>query len=181
MLNEMKSRLETYRLGKKVNRLLYCLTLVLMTACTPAKKATTNNPELEKEKQAVIKVIQTMFDGMRAGDSTMVRSAFYKNATMLSTFRNRQQQPKIHKGDLEKFLVAVGTPHEEVWDERIKSYEVKIDATLATAWTEYAFYLGDKFSHCGVNAFHLFKSEEGWKIFHLADTRRKSSCEESKK
>ncbi|HFA51249.1 MAG TPA: hypothetical protein ENJ95_19730 [Bacteroidetes bacterium] len=32
-------------------------------------------------------------------------------------------------------------------------------------------------SHCGVNAFHLFKSREGWKITQVTDTRRRNNCQ----
>jgi len=67
--------------------------------------------------------------------------------------------------------------HEIVWDERIMSYEIKVDADMATAWTEYAFYAGEKFSHCGVNAFQFFKDDEkGWLITQIIDTRRKENC-----
>jgi len=49
-------------------------------------------------------------------------------------------------------------------------------------WASYAFYLGKKFNHCGVDAFHLVKSEDGeWKIFHLADTGQKEGCNIPKK
>ena len=72
----------------------------------------------------------------------------------------------------QKFLNAIGTPHDKVWDERIWSYDVKIDGLMATAWTEYSFYLGDDFSHCGVNAFTLFKTVAGWKIVNVTDMTR---------
>ncbi|MBX2840799.1 MAG: hypothetical protein KTR26_03455 [Flammeovirgaceae bacterium] len=71
----------------------------------------------------------------------------------------------------------MGTPHDKIFDEKILSYDIKIDGHFATAWTEYKFYLGQEFSHCGVNAFHLFKSEEGWKITQITDTRRKEDCD----
>jgi hypothetical protein len=48
---------------------------------------------------------------------------------------------------------------------------------MAAIWTEYSFYLGDKFSHCGVNSFQLFKDETGWKIIYIVDTRRKEGCD----
>ena len=66
---------------------------------------------------------------------------------------------------------------EEVWDERIWDAEVRVDGNLATAWMKYAFYAGDEFSHCGVDAFQLFKGVDGWKVFHVADTRRREGCE----
>jgi hypothetical protein len=60
---------------------------------------------------------------------------------------------------------------EEIWNLKIQ-----MDGDFAQAWCEYAFYYQNKFSHCGVDAFHLIKTTEGWKIFHLADTRRKENC-----
>jgi hypothetical protein len=51
-----------------------------------------------------------------------------------------------------------------------------MDGSLAAVWVDYAFYLNNTFSHCGVDSFHLVKTEEGWKIFNLVDTRRKSDC-----
>jgi hypothetical protein len=37
----------------------------------------------------------------------------------------------------------------------------------------YAFYLDDQFSHCGVNAFQLVRMEAGWQIIQITDTRRR--------
>lgn len=132
----------------------------------------------EKEMEAVKIAIQKLFDGMRIGDSTQVRKVFVPGARMQTSFVDKEGQPKLVDGDLEKFIAAVGTPHEEIWDERIWSYDIRIDGTLAAAWTPYSFYVGEKFSHCGVNAFHLFKSREGWRITHITDTRRKINCPE---
>lgn len=68
-------------------------------------------------------------------------------------------------------------PHDAVWDERIWDTQVRIDGNLASVWTKYAFYLGPQFSHCGIDHFLLFRRAEGWKIIHLADTRRREGCE----
>jgi hypothetical protein len=53
---------------------------------------------------------------------------------------------------------------------------VLIDGNLASVWTDYKFYIGEKFSHCGVNSFQLFKGDDGWKIIYIIDTRRKDNC-----
>jgi hypothetical protein len=50
-----------------------------------------------------------------------------------------------------------------------------VDGPLATAWMDYTFHVGERFSHCGVNAFQLFRSDDGWQIIQIADTRR-SEC-----
>jgi hypothetical protein len=125
----------------------------------------------------VIAVIKQMFDGMRKGDSTLVRAVFEASARLQTTYTGKDGKPGLRtETSIDGFVKAVGTPHPQVFDERIKSYEVRIDDNLATVWTPYEFYLGTAFSHCGVNAFQLFKSDKGWKIIHIVDTRRKQGC-----
>src|SRR5690606_16608714 len=68
---------------------------------------------------------------------------------------------------------APGVP----WDEQIYDPEVRIDGGLATLYVFYTFSLGEKFSHCGVDAFWMIRTAEGWKISALVDTRRGEGCE----
>lgn len=129
------------------------------------------------EEAAVMAAVQSMFDAMRAGDSTAMRAVLHPGATGASVSVREGVPTLDREGSLDGFVQAVGTPHEQVWDERIWDAEVRVDGNLATAWMQYAFYLGDQFSHCGVDAFQLFKDENGWKVFHIADTRRREGCE----
>lgn len=121
--------------------------------------------------------IRLLFDGMRAGDSTMVRAAFHPRATMASVgSRDGRAELRIDPAGVDGFVRAVGTPHAEVWDERIWDPVIHVDGDLATAWIPYAFYLGSNLSHCGVDAVELIRTEQGWRISHLADTRRREGC-----
>ncbi len=123
----------------------------------------------------VLAVITGLFDGMRAGDSAAVRAAFAPEARLMTAFE-RDGVPTLHTGSLDRFVALVGSPHDEVWDERIWGTEIRIDGLLATVWTNYAFHLGEKLSHCGVDAFQLVRREHGWQIVHLIDTRRTEGC-----
>ncbi len=116
-------------------------------------------------------VIDMFFDGMRAGDSTMVRSTLLKGA-----IAQRAGETGLPTMDFEGFLTAIGTPHDEVWDERIWDVLIMVDGRLASAWMEFAFYLGDTLSHCGVNSMQLYRTDSGWKIAYLADTNRGKQC-----
>lgn len=131
-----------------------------------------------EEEKAVIASIQQLFDGMRQADSSMLRNVFHPEARLQSAFINKEGQSVLRGGDIDKFITQIGTPHDETYDEQIWSYEVRIDGNLASVWTEYTFYLGEKMSHCGVNAFHLFKGADGWKITQITDTRRRTNCQE---
>lgn len=128
------------------------------------------------EETAVIAVIKTMFDGMRVGDSAIVHSVLAEDLVMNTTYLTRDGEPVLQKEPLQFFLNAIGTPHPEIWDEVIWNYDIRIDGLLANVWTEYSFYAGNNFSHCGVNDFQLFKSKTGWKIINITDTRRRSDC-----
>ena len=133
----------------------------------------------QSQEAEVMTVVNRLFDGMRAGDSAMVRSTFHPTMTTASIFVNRQGEPVIRTGMPDDFVKAVGTPHDKEWDERIWDPVVHIDGRMATAWTPYAFYLGGDLSHCGVNAFQLFDGKDGWKIIRITDTRRREGCEDS--
>lgn len=124
----------------------------------------------------VTDVVERLFEGMRTGDSAVVRSVFTQDANMYTATLNDVNKPVLHKGNIKEFINAIGSPHDQVLDEPIWNIKVEVDGLLAQVWTDYAFYLGGQFMHCGVDAFQLFKTDEGWKIFHVTDTRRKTNC-----
>ena len=129
------------------------------------------------ELDAVMTPVKMLFEGMQKADSGLVRKAFSKTVTMASIGTDKNGSPFIKHESINDFIKAVGTPHAEVYNEMIWDEKILIDGNFAQVWTSYAFYLGKKFNHCGVDAFHLVKNASGdWKIFHLADTRQKEGC-----
>lgn len=128
------------------------------------------------ENVVIKNTIDQFFNGMRKGDSTLVRSTLHPSARFQTCYYDKTGNSTIAEDDVNEFITAVGTPHTDVWDERITSINICVDANLAQIWTEYSFYLNDQFSHCGVNAFQLFKDQKGWRIIQITDTRRKDKC-----
>lgn len=130
----------------------------------------------QPEMHNVRNTINRLFDGMRINDSTMVRSAFAEGAIMQTILENEEGGAQVVNGSIERFLKAVASPKQGMWDEQITNFIIHTDGALASAWTHYRFYLGEEFSHCGVNSFQLVLRESEWKIFHIVDTRRASNC-----
>jgi hypothetical protein len=131
----------------------------------------------DQEGLAIMKPVTTLFAGMNLGDSTMVHSAFAENATMASIGKDKTAKVVLRReSSISGFLKAVGTPHDEPWSEPIWDTRIEVDGDLAQVWTQYAFYRGKKFSHCGVDAFQLVRQNGVWKIFHLTDTRQTENC-----
>ncbi len=129
------------------------------------------------EKSEILKVINQVFEAMRTNDSTMLKQSFTANPNTFTVFIDKESKSQLIRGDFQRFIDAVGQPKDQVWNEPIWNEKAEIDGNLASVWVDYAFYVDDQFSHCGVDAFHLIKREDGWKICHLVDTRRKTNCE----
>lgn len=128
------------------------------------------------EEDAVKATINLLFDGMRNSDTTAIRKAFAARNIMETIAVNKDGKAIVRTDNINNFIKSIGAPHPEKYDERIVFTKILIDANLASVWTDYKFYVGEKFSHCGVNSFQLFKGEDGWKIIYIIDTRRKENC-----
>ena len=146
--------------------------LLLLAVATPG----THAQKAPSDTEAVKQTVTAFFDGMRRGDSTAVRRTLAPAAVFHALGGKPGQPLKLEIESINGFLKAVGTPHPEIWDERVKFERVLIDANLASVWAPYEFYLGSKFSHCGYDSFQLVKLADGWKIAHVIDTRRKEKC-----
>lgn len=129
------------------------------------------------DDQAVRDVVNKLFKAMELGDSTMARQVFASEVTAATIFRDKENKVKVHReSSIDDFVKQIGSPHPTLYEETW-NLTVQIDGDFAQAWCDYAFYIGHKFSHCGVDALHLVKESDGWKVFHLADTRRKTNCD----
>jgi hypothetical protein len=175
-----------------MRRTLFAASALLAAACTtiPAPRpatppaaavsvspAPTSAPAatLPLREREVIDVVRRLFDAMRAGDSAAAHRLFEPGAR-LQTVATRQGALTVSTDSLGMFLRAIGTPHAQVYDERIANERVLIDGPYAVAWVDYTFYLGEAKSHCGVDMFQLVRRPAGWRIFGLTDTRRRENC-----
>ncbi|RYD77249.1 MAG: hypothetical protein EOP55_09690 [Sphingobacteriales bacterium] len=127
------------------------------------------------DEEQVKKAVNNLFTGMKIGDSTLAASAFAKSS-ILQTIVSNNGKNTVRTQPVADFLKFIGTPHNQKYDERIVFTKILIDGPLASVWTDYKFFVDDKFSHCGVNSFQLVKGENGWQIVYIIDTRRKDQC-----
>jgi hypothetical protein len=148
--------------------------LVAVTWTALPRAAGAQQPRQGSE-QEVMRVITGLFDAMRARDTAKMRAAFDPDVKFTSVTMGRDST-SIRNEELDEFLRAVGTPRPDTLDERLRSPVVHVDGDLATVWTEYDFFVGTRFSHCGADAFQLVRRKEGWRIVALADTRRRTGC-----
>jgi nucleoid DNA-binding protein len=132
--------------------------------------------QMSEDEKAVKAVVVQLFEGMQKHDSTMIRGTFHASARMQSIGANRKTGATelTTESTIDGFVKQIGTmPANVQLEERVLSYEIRVDAQMATAWTPYEFYYNGKRTHCGVDAFQFYKTEKGWKIISISDTRRK--------
>jgi hypothetical protein len=130
---------------------------------------------VQAQQAEIQKVIEQLFDGMKNKNASLVEECFHPQAMMHTTIA-KDGAATLGANSVQDFVNRIATtPAETILDERILSYEIKIDGEMASAWTPYEFYVNNNYSHSGVNSFQLIKTEQGWKITYVIDTRRKKT------
>ena len=124
------------------------------------------------DSTAITGVVSKLFDAMRVRDTTTMRGLFVPNASMQSL-----RDSAVTFDRIDGWIAGVArAPQGVVLDERLGPQQVRIDGNLATVWVDYWFFVGPRFSHCGVDAFQLARVSGAWKIFSVVDTRRTTGC-----
>ena len=131
----------------------------------------------QAQNQEIQNVIETFFEAFHAKD-TLKLKALCDETMILQSINENIKGAKLSNEKPTAFFKSIASiPAELKFHEKILSYSIQIDGSMAHAWTPYEFYVNGKLSHKGVNAFTLFKKDtyetSEWKIVHLIDTRRK--------
>jgi ketosteroid isomerase-like protein len=127
----------------------------------------------QAQNQEIQQVIETFFEAFHAKD-TLKLKALCDETMMVQSISENAKGTKLSNENPQAFFKSIGSiPAEVKFQEKIISYSIQVDGSMAHAWTLYEFYVNGKLSHKGVNAFTLFKKENSWKIIHLIDIRRK--------
>jgi ketosteroid isomerase-like protein len=127
----------------------------------------------QAQNQEIQKVVEIFFEAFHAKDTLKLQSLCDETMILQSISENAKGTKLSNEKPQAFFKSIASIPAELKFQERIMSFSIQVDGSMAHAWTPYEFYLNGKLSHKGVNAFTLFKKDNSWKIVHLIDTRRK--------
>ncbi len=131
-----------------------------------------------EDEKAIQSVVTQLFEGIEKHDSTLLRNTLHPSARIQRMGVNSKTGLNFinTENNIDNFIKEICQNSINVAFKEIpKSFEIKIDNQLATAWTPYEFYRNEKSSHCGVDSFQFFKTDKGWKILSLIYTIHK--CE----
>ena len=120
-------------------------------------------------------IVEDFFIAFHTKDTVALRELCHPEI-VLRTVANTKEGYKLEAENFDDFLKSIATiPANLKIVEKLIDYKVEIDGNLAHVWTPYEFYVNDKLSHIGANAFTLYNDNGKWQIIHLIDTRRKKS------
>ena len=131
----------------------------------------------ESDKAAVKKVVEDFFEAFHKQDSVAMKRFVADNVVLQTTGRNKEGKTMFRSTPIEKLYESiVSIPDSISFQEKLTSWSIQVDRTMANAWVGYEFWLNGNFSHCGINSFQMVNFDGDWKIIYLIDTRGKAGC-----
>jgi hypothetical protein len=126
-----------------------------------------------QEEKAIKQSISVFFEGLQTSDTLKIQSVCHKEMKLQSITEKNTVGGLSYQSNSDFYKSIADIPKNLKIEERILSYNIQIDGTMANVWTPYEFYINEKLSHIGVNSFTLLLENNIWKIVHIIDTRRK--------
>jgi hypothetical protein len=131
-----------------------CGLVLMLPAAAGAQRA---------DRDEVLEVVRIFFDTMTARDVEGARKIVMPEGRFFPMeMRKPEAAPRSFTG--EEYLGRLAKARTAVSRERIWNPEVRVHGSIATVWAPYDFWVDGKFSHCGIDAFDLVKTADGWKI-----------------
>lgn len=144
----------------------------IVLAFTPSLRA-----QQSDDAKAALGTVERLFEALKADDTAGMRAVMHPAGRIIQT-GTRDGAPFNRVNPLNDFLAAIGAAKGRGLEERIYNPDVRIDDNLATVWVHYDFRVGGAISHCGVDAYHLVRTTDGWRILEIVDTQRRTDCPE---
>lgn len=129
-----------------------------------------------KERAEVKKTIDLFIEAYNNHDVETINKVFDRSVGFLTIFYDGSKSI-LTAENIDMFFDNIENAGKDSYREELLNYKINMSDVLASVWCDYNFYHDGKFSHCGENAFQLYKSAKGWKIIQITDTRySKNQC-----
>lgn len=145
--------------------------LALLVLCTSGIFAQ------NKEEMAVKKTVTDFFEAFHQKDTLAMKSFMAKKVVLQTTGKDKDGKTLLQTAEIEQLYRNIASiPADASFKEKLTSWHIQVDRTMANAWVGYEFWFNGKLSHCGINSFQLINFDGVWKIIYLIDTRGRQDC-----
>lgn len=146
--------------------LLLILAVFLAPSCAvPGAQVAEYEPSVA-DRAAIEAVIQAAFDAIETND----QAAWAEVLTEKGMFTSIRGEAGARRIGYQTYAEAAAntTPPPNAYLERWWDPIILVDGDLAMVWTPYDFLIDGEFSHAGIDAIVLVRSDAGWKIASIA-------------
>lgn len=151
-----------------MNRIITAIVFTLLISISvSAQKA--------DDSKDALAVINTMFTEMANYNPAAIAALYTKDSNLTAVIKTKAGKTVIEAFTGEAFSKNFAEKKGEI-KENMYAPEVKVYGDLALVYGRYVFSVNKNISHCGVNAFHLVRTETGWKIANASSTIDPTSC-----
>jgi hypothetical protein len=133
--------------------------------------ASASADSLAPEREAIVATIQKLFDGMATRDTALLRSVVLSGAVVIAQAAGSPTRRTTDSAWISGLGAGKDRLLERWWNPTVHQHN-----TVAMVWTPYDFHINGKFTHCGVDAFTLVRTTDGWKIASITYTRETTGC-----
>ncbi len=146
--------------------------LLVVLAISAQAAAPAQKPD---DRAQVIAAVQSFFDSMEKADAELAKKILMADARFFSA-AERDGKVTVRPSTGDAFVASFSNPNRGRSLERMWEPEVRVQGAIAQVWTRYDFHANGTFSHCGIDAFSLVKTDEGWKIASAMWTIERTGC-----
>ena len=150
----------------------------LLIALALAPNAAAQTATSGADEQAVVAAAQRLFDAMQARDTTAILGLLHPDAQIVAVAPSGAVRVSPGQEWARSLAGVAEELRERIWTPRVES-----DGALATLWARYDFHLGDRFSHCGTDAFQFVRDPapaqaggSAWRLLVVTFTMEVDGC-----
>ncbi len=149
-----------------MNKILFTIIFSLFISNVFAQ--TSKNEDVKSASE----VPDRLFAAMKAKSFEDIRALFAPEGQLVAIDKPRDGKgvSKTRVFTAESFAKAISEAKGADFIEKMSNKDVRITGDLAIVAGRYTFYVGEKFSHCGMNTFNLVRTDTGWRIANAAST-----------
>jgi hypothetical protein len=125
-------------------------------------------------------VVNKLFDMMAAHNPAEIVALHTPEAQLVAIMKNREGKSVNRTFKAEAFSKNFAEKKAEIL-ENMYAPKVEVFGDFAQIWGRYVFYVNGSISHCGVNAFHLVRTEAGWRIAGASSSMEPQGCTDEEK
>ncbi len=138
------------------------LTIFLLCSFVQLIVIKSGNASNTEETNAVIESVDIFFETMKSKNVNLASKVVMPDARFI--FVSQQDGvPIIKYRTGQEHLDSLSETKHNL-RERLWNRKVRIQDAIATLWASYDFWIDDKFSHCGIDAFQLIRIDDSWII-----------------